>query len=182
MAVAMTGPGAADPRWDNPDFVALRAADREANRLNSKGWVIALSLRTVQQVQSTWGGMALLRPFCVVVRGLYVLLVNWILGVDIPPEAKVGGGLRVYHGQGLVVHRNARIGRNVTLRQNTTIGVREDDYSAPTIEDSVDVGANAVIIGAITIGARSRVGAGAVVIHDVPPDSVVVGNPARILG
>ncbi|MDJ0352031.1 hypothetical protein [Pseudarthrobacter sp. PH31-O2] len=103
-----------------------------------------------------------------------------VLSLDIPVSTKVSPGLVIHHGMGLVVHNDAVIGRGVTLRQNTTIGAKPG-LGAPKLLDGVDVGANSVIIGNITIGENSVVGAGAVVTVSIPENSIVVGNPARIL-
>jgi serine acetyltransferase len=111
----------------------------------------------------------------------YRLIFQWILGIDIPIGTRLGFGVNVYHGHGLVVNRDCVIGRNVTLRQNTTIGCARDGGVSPVIEDNVDVGANVVVIGGIRIGANSVIGAGSVVTKDVPVNSVVVGNPARVV-
>jgi putative colanic acid biosynthesis acetyltransferase WcaB len=114
---------------------------------------------------------------------LYRLVVEWILGVEIPPSLSAGKGLKIFHGAGLVVHPLTKIGNNVTLRQNTTIGtirLKNGKVSkAPVLCDGVDVGANAVIIGPITIGKNAIIGAGAVVTKDVFPGTTVVGNPAK---
>jgi putative colanic acid biosynthesis acetyltransferase WcaB len=111
----------------------------------------------------------------------YTLIVCWELGIELSHKARVGPGLRLYHGQGLVIHEAACIGKNCTLRHCTTIGNRRGSDDVPTIGDDVDIGCNAVLIGAITIGHRARIGAGAVVLEDVPDDAVAVGNPARIV-
>lgn len=116
---------------------------------------------------------------------IYRILVEWILGIEIPWKTRIGTGLRVYHGQALVINDRAEIGRNCILRNSTTIGVAITDSTyggeAPRIGDNVDVGAHVVIIGDITVGANSVIGAGAVVIRNVPPNSVVVGNPGRVI-
>jgi serine acetyltransferase len=111
----------------------------------------------------------------------YRVGVEWILGVEIPAKTKVGPGLRIYHGQGLVVSRPAVIGSNVLLRNNTTIGNRHAPELAPVIEDNAEIGANSVVIGPIRIGEGAIVGAGSVVLHDVPPGATAVGNPARVI-
>jgi len=92
-----------------------------------------------------------------------------------------GGGLFPYHPFSTIV--NAKIiGKNCTIRHLTTIGNKGNDENAkPTILNNVDIGANAIIIGDITIGNNVKVGAGAVVTNDIPDNSIVVGNPARII-
>lgn len=112
----------------------------------------------------------------------YRLLVDWVMNVEIPARTRIGPGLVLWHGQGLVVNPNTLIGANVVLRHNTTIGPKVVDgvnTAAPTIGDHVDVGPHVVIIGPISIGDRAVIGAGSVVTKDVASGSVVAGNPAR---
>ncbi len=115
----------------------------------------------------------------------YRLLVEYFMGIELRPGTRVGEGLVIEHGFGLVVNDKTVIGRNVHLRHCTTLGcVKMPDGSqgpSPIIEDNVEIGANVVILGGITVGRNSRIGAGSVVVKDVPPDVVVVGNPARIV-
>ena len=108
--------------------------------------------------------------------------------IDLPWQTSIAPGLAIMHGWGLVVNGGARIGRNVTLFHGVTLGrrdrigrdgTRESGY--PTIEDEVWIGPHAVIVGAVTVGAGSRIGAGAFVTESVPAGSVVVGNPATIV-
>ena len=109
----------------------------------------------------------------------YRLFIEWFMGVEIPPLTQIGQGLGVYHGQGLVINNKSVIGNDCTLRHGVTIGNKGTDESCPVLEDGVDVGANALILGAITIGRGAVIGAGAVVTKDVAANSVMVGNPAR---
>lgn len=114
-------------------------------------------------------------------RLLYKLHVQWVLGVDIPDTTQVGENLTIFHGQGLVVHCNAIIGNNVTLRHNTTIGNAKSNGGCPIIGNNVEVGANSVIIGEISIGNNSIIAAGSVVVKDVPENVIVAGNPAIVI-
>lgn len=114
-------------------------------------------------------------------RLLYRVYTLFILNMDLPTSVRIGQNLKIHHGFGLVVSARVTIGNNVVLRQNTTIGVIDEISAGPILEDDVQVGANAIIIGPIKIGRGSIVGAGAVVIKDVPPFVTVVGNPARII-
>lgn len=101
---------------------------------------------------------------------------------SIPPSAEIGAGTRFgYGGMGVVVHARARIGKNVIIAQQVTIGGRSGHTEVPVIEDDVYLGAGAKILGPIRVGRGAVVGANAVVIHDVPPGATVGGVPARIL-
>lgn len=112
---------------------------------------------------------------------LYRILFNFLLGIDISEKTVIGKHFVLWHGIGLIVHPQTIIGNNVTLRHNTTIGNAVDGGPTPIIEDNVDVGANSVVIGGITIGKGAQIGAGSVVIKDVPANAVVVGNPGRVI-
>ncbi|HAM59349.1 MAG TPA: serine O-acetyltransferase [Candidatus Rokubacteria bacterium] len=109
-------------------------------------------------------------------------LSRFVTGVEIHPAARLGDGLFIDHGMGVVIGETAEIGENVTLLQGVTLGgtslKREKRH--PTLGNNVVVGAGAAIIGAITIGDNARIGAGSVVVRDVPPNCVVVGVPGRI--
>jgi serine acetyltransferase len=134
--------------------------------------------RAAQKCRAGSGPVRVLGP-------LFTLLYRWpalfMVGVDMPVSTKVGPGLAIHHGLGIIVHSRTRIGRNVTLRQNTTIGAKESGSLPPRIGDGVDIGAGALIIGDLEIGAGASVGAGTVVLRDVPEGGVVVGNPGRVL-
>ena len=113
------------------------------------------------------------------VAAVYVVLVEWGMGIELNLKSRIGPGLRLYHGMGLVVHEKAVIGTNCALRHCTTLG--EKNGSAPVLGDHVDVGCNVVILGAVKVGDGAVIGAGSVVLHDVAPGAVVAGNPARAI-
>ncbi|MFL5885166.1 MAG: serine O-acetyltransferase [Thermoleophilaceae bacterium] len=102
-------------------------------------------------------------------------------GVEIHPAAAIGCGLFIDHGAGVVIGETADIGDNVTLYQGVTLGgtgfARGKRH--PTVEDDVVVGSGAKLLGPIRVGRGSKVGANSVVIHDVPANSTVVGNPGH---
>ena len=108
-------------------------------------------------------------------------LFRWLTGIEIHPGATIGEDFFIDHGMGVVIGETAEVGRNVTLYHGVTLGgvSLNKGKRHPTLEDNVVVGAGAKILGAITIGACSRIGANAVVVKDVPPNSVVVGVPGR---
>ncbi len=114
-------------------------------------------------------------------RAFHRLVVEWVLGVELPWTVTVGRRLVIYHGQGLVVNPGTVIGDDCVLRHGVTIGRRTRDRDAPRIGDRVVFGAHAIVIGAVTVGDDAVIGAGAVVTRDVPAGAVMVGNPAREL-
>jgi serine O-acetyltransferase len=109
-------------------------------------------------------------------------LARWATGIEIHPGAKIGQGLFIDHGMGVVIGETAIIGDNVLLYQGVTLGGTglEHGKRHPTIGNNVVIGAGAKILGNITIGDNSYIGANAVVIKDVPINSTVVGVPGRI--
>lgn len=116
-------------------------------------------------------------------KPLFSLYTNY-LGCDIKYNTKIGKDFAIYHGaRGSVISPTSIIGNNVSLRQCTTIGAKGFGGSelSPVIEDNVTIGPNVCIIGNIRVGKNAVIGAGAVVVKDVPPYSIVAGNPARIL-
>jgi len=106
-----------------------------------------------------------------------------ITGIEIHPGATIGAGFFIDHGMGVVIGETAEVGKNVTLYHGVTLGGTSLSKGKrhPTLEDNVVVGAGAKILGAITVGANSRVGANAVVNKPVPANSVVVGVPGQIV-
>jgi serine O-acetyltransferase len=108
-------------------------------------------------------------------------ITRWLTGIEIHPGATVGRRFFIDHGMGVVIGETAEIGDDVMLYHGVTLGgrQREGGKRHPTIEDGVAVGAGAKILGPITIGAGSVVGANAVVTKDAPADSVLVGIPAK---
>jgi serine O-acetyltransferase len=104
-----------------------------------------------------------------------------ITGIEIHPAAKIGDSFFIDHGMGVVIGETAEIGNNVTLYQGVTLGGTgfATGKRHPTIEDNVTIGSGAKLLGPITVGHGSKIGANTVVIHDVPPNSTVVGNPGH---
>jgi serine O-acetyltransferase len=110
-------------------------------------------------------------------------LARWVTGVEIHPGATIGPGFFIDHGMGVVIGETAEIGADVTLYHGVTLGGTslEKGKRHPTIGDRVVIGAGAKVLGAITIGDDSRIGANAVVVKSVPANSVVVGVPGQIV-
>lgn len=104
-------------------------------------------------------------------------------GIEIHPGAKIGKGLFIDHGHGVVIGETTIIGDNVTIYQGVTLGGtgKECGKRHPTIEDNVMISVGAKILGSFTIGENSKIGAGSVVLEEVPPNSTVVGVPGRVV-
>lgn len=108
-------------------------------------------------------------------------IARWLTGIEIHPGARIGRRFFIDHGMGVVIGETAEIGDDVMLYHGVTLGGRTRDAGKrhPTLEDGVLVGAGAKILGPVVIGARSAVGANAVVTKDAPADSVLTGVPAK---
>lgn len=109
-------------------------------------------------------------------------LARWLTGIEIHPGATIGPGFFIDHGMGVVIGETAEIGAFVTLYHGVTLGgvSWRKEKRHPTIGNHVVVGVGAKILGPITVGDHSRIGANSVVVKDVPPNSVVVGVPGRV--
>jgi serine O-acetyltransferase len=107
-------------------------------------------------------------------------IVETITGISLPLEAQIGPGLRIFHFGNIFIHSGTIIGRNCTLRQGVTIGNRTMDGPAPVVEDDVEFGAYAQVLGNIRIGSGARIGAMSVVLCDVPAGATAIGIPARV--
>ena len=122
------------------------------------------------------------RGFKLIARGISQIMRN-LTGIEIHPGATLGHNFFIDHGMGVVIGETAEVGANVTLYHGVTLGGTSLNKVKrhPTIEDHVVIGAGAKVLGAITIGANSRIGANAVVVKSTPPDSVVVGVPGQVV-
>ena len=120
-------------------------------------------------------------PFSLAFRFLFKL-VELAGGIHLPYIVRLGRRVRIWHHGGIVLHARS-IGDDVHIRHNTTFGValRDQMRAIPTIEDRVDIGCGACVLGAVTIGHDSLIGANAVVVTDIPPYSTAVGVPARVI-
>lgn len=108
-------------------------------------------------------------------------VVETLTGISIPRSADIGPGLKIYHFGNIFVHKDAKLGARCVLRQGVTIGNRHENGPAPVLEDDVELGAYAQVLGGIRIGAGAKIGAMSVVLQDVPPAATAVGIPARII-
>jgi serine O-acetyltransferase len=104
-----------------------------------------------------------------------------VTGIEIHPGARIGKGVFIDHGMGIVIGETASVGDNVTMYQGVTLGGtgKERGKRHPTIEENAVIGVGAAILGAVTVGEGARIGAGSVVLKDVPPHATAVGMPAR---
>lgn len=123
-------------------------------------------------------------------RKKHYFLARWVsqraarkTGIEIHPGARIGKGLFIDHGTGVIIGETTIIGNNVTLYQGVTLGGtgKEKGKRHPTLKDNVMVSAGAKILGSFTIGENSKIGAGSVVLKEVPPNCTVVGVPGRVV-
>ena len=110
-------------------------------------------------------------------------LSRWLTGIEIHPGAKIGKCFFIDHGMGVVIGETSIVGDYVTIYHGVTLGGtgKVSGKRHPTIENHVIIGAGAHVIGSFTVGEHSRIGAGSVVLKEVPPKSTVVGIPGRII-
>ncbi|WP_404431342.1 serine acetyltransferase [Microbacterium lacus] len=151
--------------------------DWDANRGYPKSQIVMLSFRVANRQH---------RPDRMTVRyriaaTLYKIWSEWLLGIELPPSTRVGARLRLRHGVGLVVNPHTLIGADVMLRHGVTLGNRHHESDCPRIEDGVEIGAMAIVIGPVRVGAGARIGAGAIVVDDIPDGMSVVGAKGRLL-
>ncbi|HEX6972282.1 MAG TPA: serine O-acetyltransferase [Limnochordia bacterium] len=110
-------------------------------------------------------------------------ITRFLTGIEIHPGARIEEGCFIDHGMGVVIGETTEIGRNVTLFQGVVLGGtgKEKGKRHPTIEDNVVIAAGAKVLGSFRVGRNARIGAGAVVLQEVPPNSTVVGVPGRVV-
>jgi len=108
---------------------------------------------------------------------------RWITGIEIHPGARIGKGVFIDHGMGVVIGETGVVGDNCLLYQGMTLGGTGKVHGMrhPTLEENVVVGAGAKVLGAITVGANTRIGAGSVLLRNVAADTTVVGIPGRVI-
>jgi putative colanic acid biosynthesis acetyltransferase WcaB len=164
------------------NFINYLFQDWKANPKNIKARLVLFLFRLAQLCRRAPKPIVIL---CLPYLIFYRVFVEWILCIELPWNTKVGAGLKLYHGQGLVVNDHSSIGTGCTLRHNTTIGHKElsdGTFSAsPIIGDNVDIGSNTIIIGPVTIGDNVIIGAGSVVVKDLESNGIYAGNPARLI-
>lgn len=145
---------------------------------NAKSRFVVVSFRLAQALSKLPGPFFLIFK---IYRILYQLIIEWIMGIDLPWDTQIGSDLKLLHAQALVVNHYVVIGSNCILRHSITIGNKKIGGGYPKIGNYVEIGASTVILGDITIGDHVTIGAGSVVVKDIPSGATVAGNPARII-
>ena len=155
--------------------------DWNANSGSSKGRFIMINFRFAFYVNKRKLLKIIFFPYLIFHR----IFFDWILGVEINIHAHIGSGFRLFHGQGLVINGDSVIGNNCLFRNGITLGTKLSQKGklskAPILGDNVQVGSNTVIIGEVTIGNNVVIGAGSVVVKSFPNNTVIAGNPAKII-
>lgn len=157
--------------------------DKQANISNpTKGKYVVVLFRIAQLIVK--------RKFTKILFCWYLLfyrvVVEYFMCVELSWHTSIGSNFAIWHGTGLVIHPDTRIGSNCNIRQCTTIGVKQINAdgkygSAPNIGNFVDIGCNSVIIGDLTVGDFVAIGAASVVVKSIEARSVVAGNPAKLI-
>jgi serine O-acetyltransferase len=161
------------------DLAAARSRDPAARGVSSleilAAWPGVQALLAHRLAHALWQRNMPLLP------RLLAAIARSLTGVEIHPAAEIGQGLLIDHGMGVVIGETAQIGNDVTIYQGVTLGGTgfATGKRHPTVQDNVTIGAGARLLGPITVGHAAKIGANTVVIHDVPPNSTVVGNPGH---
>ncbi len=134
-------------------------------------------MRAYRKAHKLWESGKYFRARCISARAARKT------GIEIHPGAQIGENFFIDHGTGVVIGETAVIGNNVTLYQGVTLGGngKEKGKRHPTLKDGVMVSAGAKLLGSFTVGENSKIGAGSVVLHEVPPNCTVVGVPGRVV-
>ncbi|MEO0540385.1 MAG: serine O-acetyltransferase [Cyanobacteria bacterium P01_A01_bin.105] len=150
--------------------------------LTSQGLWLSLQYRTSRWVDQRchW---PIVRPFLKVICAILENLITLITGCELPNKAVIGPGLFIPHPSGIIIHTQARIGKNCNLSQQVTVGFggRGDQAGTPTVGNGVYFGAGAKVFGPIDVGDNVAIGANAVVNRDIPNNAVAVGIPAKVI-
>jgi serine O-acetyltransferase len=167
-------------------FREMLALIREDHDAHGRDWTRpgfrAVAVHRFGNWRMTVGPKLLRAPLSVLYRIAYRRCRN-VYGIELPYTVELWRRVVIEHQGGIVIHGESSIGDDCIIRQNCTLGIRTLDKlrDAPMLGERVNVGAGAVILGAITIGADAQIGANAVVLQDVPAGALAVGVPARIV-
>ncbi len=157
------------------------AKDRDPAAVGVSALEILLTWPGVQAVLAHRVAHALYAAGVPLLPRMIATLARTLTGVEIHPAARLGPGFFIDHGMGVVIGETAEVGADVTVYQGVTLGGTGfvTGKRHPSVEDNVTIGSGAKLLGPITVGHGSKIGANTVVIHDVPPNSTVVGNPGH---
>ena len=159
------------------NFFTFIFQDWQANSGNTKGRIITLFFRIASYSSKNLLRRIIFFPY----RVWYKIFVEWMMTIELPSRLQIGKGLRIFHGQALVINEQVKLGNNVTVRHSTTMGNKAAGSGYPVIGDNVDIGSNVCILGDITIGNNVTIGAGSIVVKSVPNGVTVAGNPAKVI-
>ena len=167
------------------DVAAAKSRDPAAAGVRT--YEILLAWPGVQALLAHRLANALLRARVPLLPRMIATLTRSLTGIEIHPAADIGPGLFIDHGMGVVIGETAKLGEDVTIYQGVTLGGTgfATGKRHPTVEDRVTIGSGAQLLGPIIVGHGAKIGANTVVIHDVPPNSTVVGipgHPVRVEG
>lgn len=152
--------------------------DFYVNRGNHKGMAIVFCYRISSYIQND--KYFIVRAFGFPFLKFYSFIFTWLMGVEIPAKTKIGEGLQIWHGAGLIINVKTIIGKNCVLRHTTTIGNKYSGGESPVIGDNVNIGAHSIIIGDIVIGNNVTIGAGSIITKSIPDNAIVYGSPLKI--
>lgn len=161
-------------------LIELIKADIKANNGIGRTMILIVSYRIANWLYVNKN--KLIAPVFFFYKVYYRIVINMIFGFDVDFAATIGPGLAVFHGQAVIIGSDVIIGSNVKLRQCTTIGNKGIAGSeSPKIGDNVNIGAHVVIIGGVLIGNDVSIGAGSIVVKNIPDSSVVIGYGSKIV-
>ncbi len=155
--------------------------DLKANTGNPKGRTISIMYRLANYYTTYKAGNLLLKIIGYPYIKFYRSIFYWWWGIEIPDQVQIGTGLQVWHGFGIVINPEVKIGNNILLRHCTTIGNKYKGSKCPVIGNDVEIGAHTIIIGEITIGNNVTIGAGSVVTRSIPDNHFAYGNPIKLV-